>query len=257
MQGLRGHGQRDQHLDDFVVGARGLDDQAFFEAARADVRGHLARADIDALHHAATLELGARDLVGDGLQAGGQLNGLFLHFLLERIVGPELLERHAARHEGMGVAAEGAVMLGRLPDIVLLLDQQRGKGQAEARQRFRLGDHVGLDARFLDREIRARTAAARLDVVDDEERAVLFSQLGDALHPFDGGRVEAAFALDRLEDEGRGRIDARRGILERHLDLLERVDAFAEGTVVGHVGHAAKAAAAVTGARTLRRVAGQ
>jgi hypothetical protein len=33
--------------------------------------------------------------------------------LLEAVVGPELLDRHARGDEGMGVAAEGAVVLGR------------------------------------------------------------------------------------------------------------------------------------------------
>ena len=91
--------------------------------------------------------------------------------------------------------------------VVLLLEQHTGKGKAHTRKRLRLGNDVRLDTGFLEGEILARAAAARLDVVDDQQRTKLLGEAGNALHPFFRGSVEAAFALNGLEDEGCGGID--------------------------------------------------
>ena len=62
-------------------------------------------------------------------------------------------------------------------------DQDRER-QAETRQGLRQGDDVGDDAGRLEAEEGAGTAAAGLDVVDDQQRAVLLGDRGDRAHPF-------------------------------------------------------------------------
>jgi hypothetical protein len=135
-----------------VIRAAGLDDQPVGEGAAADHFGEPARRDVDALHHAAALEPGIGDHGGDAAEPIGddlRLAGDFVH---QRAVEPELFERDAGRDEGVLVAAEGAVVLGRPPDVVLGLDQQQRHRQTEAGDRLRHGDEIGHNAGGLEGE---------------------------------------------------------------------------------------------------------
>ena len=66
-----------------------------------------------------------------------------------------------------------------------------------------LGDEqdVGLDAPVLDRPHLPGAAGARLDLVGDEQDAVLGAQLAQALEEAVLGDDVAALALDRLDDD--------------------------------------------------------
>src|SRR3546814_20811885 len=93
----------------------------------------------------------------------------------------------------MVVAAEGAVVLGRPPNVVLRLQQHHGEGQAHSRERLREGDDVRLDAHLLEGEEAAGAPAARLNVVDDQQAAVLVRELLHAAQPARrGGQIGRA-----------------------------------------------------------------
>ena len=86
--------------------------------------------------------------------------------------------------------------------------------------------HVGLDAPVLDREEAAGAAEAGLDLVGDEQRAVLAAELGAPREVVVGRHVHA-LALDRLDDEGRDlarreRALERGEIVERDLDAVRQ-----------------------------------
>src|SRR3546814_384902 len=148
----------------------------------ADGRRGLALADLDAAEHAATLG-GVAVLAGDAVEALAQMRSLVAHDLAEAVVAPELLQRHAGGDEGMVVAAEGAVVLAGRPDVVLRLQQHHGERQAHARQRLGERDDVRSDPHPLEGEEAAGTPAAGLNVVDDEQAAVLARQALHAAQP--------------------------------------------------------------------------
>ena len=127
---------------------------------------------------------------------------------------------------------------------MLALDEQGGKGKAKAREAFRLRDHVRHDPGFFKAKVGAGAPDPGLDVVHDQQRAQLFRQLCDALHPFIRSGVQTAFALHRLKDKGRRRIDTRGGVFQHGFDELQCVHALAHCAVVGQVGDVAQMAAA-------------
>ncbi len=76
-----------------------------------------------------------------------------------------------------------------------------------ARQALGHGHDVGLDADVLEREHLAGARKAGLDLVGDEQDAVLVAERAKRLQEVGRRDVEAALALHRLDDDGG---DARR-----------------------------------------------
>ena len=116
----------------------------------------------------------------------------------------------------------------------LALEKDDRHRQTEARQRLRQGDDVGHDARGLEREEVAGPAAARLDVVDDQEHAVPGADRSQVPQPFGAGDVQAAFALHALDDRSGGLVEAGGRVRQRPVEILDRVHARAEIAVIGH-----------------------
>src|SRR3546814_7004817 len=83
-----------------------------------------------------------------------------------------MAQRGGRGDEGVVVAAEGAVVLARRPSVEFGAEQGQREGQAHARQRLRLGDDVGGETHAFEAEEGAGAAAARLNIVDDEQRAM-------------------------------------------------------------------------------------
>src|SRR5207248_2593779 len=74
------------------------------------------------------------------------------------------------------------------------------------RKAFREGHEVRLDAELLEGEERPRPAHAGLDLVQAEERV----RLGGGEDEFRVDRMDAAFALDRLDQDQAGVVELRR-----------------------------------------------
>ena len=82
--------------------------------------------------------------------------------------------------EGVGIAAAGAVVLGRAEHNVLRAYEDKRHRQAETRKRLRHRHDVRAHPHLFEGEKDAGAANAGLDIVDDEARAVLFGNPGDA-----------------------------------------------------------------------------
>src|SRR5699024_11122279 len=117
---------------------------------------------------------------------------------------PEGLHGGDGGHERGVVPAEGAVVLTRLPDVEVGAEEDDGQGLPGAAERLGEADDVGFQTHLLEGEEGAGAPAADLDVVDDDEDAVLLAHLEEAAQPRFRGDVDATFGLDRLEDD-RGR----------------------------------------------------
>ncbi len=113
-------------------------------------------------------------------------------------------QRRGRRDEGVVVAAERAVVFAGQPLIELGPEQGERERQAHAGQRFRHGDDVGREAHALEAEEAAGAAAAGLDIVDDQQRAVTLGNVGDRAQPFRRRGIEPAFALHRLDENAAG-----------------------------------------------------
>ncbi len=222
----------------------------------ADGGGGVAIRAADADHHSAAFdEQGVRAIAADDLvHAVGDALALGAHAQSEFVVLPEVLQRRGRGDEGVVVAAEGAVVLARLPLIQLTAQQHHGEWQTEARQRLGQGDDVRLDAHFLEAEEAAGTAATGLDVVDDQQHPVLAAEFFQLAYPLGRSRVQAAFALDDFDDD-RGRlVDAAGRVGEQLVHHRDGVDLIAE--VVG-VGHAADIAQRHAGSAAMMLIAGR
>ena len=119
----------------------------------------------------------------------------------------------AAAHP-IGVAAVGpAVAAGRPGGHQLGRRAERGEGEA-GRDALGHADDVGLDPVVLDREHPPGAAEAGLDLVGDEQDAVLPAELDESLQePRRRGHV-APLAQHRLEDHGRGLVGRGLGLEE-------------------------------------------
>ena len=80
---------------------------------------------------------------------------------------------------------------------------------------------VRLDAGALEAERGATAEEAGLDLVDDEQDALLVAEVGDGAQIVVGGRPDAALALDALEHDGADGAAAGSGVLH---GLAQRVD---------------------------------
>ncbi len=112
-------------------------------------------------------------------------------------------QRLAAVGGGVVAGLEGGGHLGLGP---------AGADRHAVAERLGHRDDVGHDAEVLVREPRAGAAEAGLDLVDHEQDPALVAEPADALEVLGGGRVHAALALHRLEqDRGDRRVEGARG----------------------------------------------
>ena len=68
------------------------------------------------------------------------------------------------------------------------------------------GDQIGHHARVLDGEHLAGARDAALHLVGDQDDAVLVAEPAQSAQELERRHVEAALALDRLDDDGRDRL---------------------------------------------------
>src|ERR1700722_16822211 len=112
-------------------------------------------------------------------------------------------------------------MLARCPDVQVGPDKRERERQPVPADGLRQAHNVRSDPRGLEAEERASPAAAHLDVVDDEQDAVLTAQLSQATQPLRARDVDPALALHGLHDRrGRG-VPAAALVLEQALEPLE------------------------------------
>src|SRR5690606_35402622 len=191
-----------------AVVAAGLDDQAVFEGFGADGGGGFTVRAADADHHAAALdEQGIGTMTADDLlHALADQRAFGLDAVGEFAAGPEVFQSGGGGDEGVVVAAEGAVVLTRLPLVQLAAHDDYREGQTEAAAGFGQGDDVRLDTHFLEAEEGAGATATGLDVVHDEQHFVLAADFFQLAHPVGGSRVQAAFALDHFDEIGRAHV---------------------------------------------------
>src|SRR5699024_10947533 len=150
-------------------------------------------------------------------------------------------------------AAEGAVVLAGLPDVQLRLDEGQRERVAVAADRLREGDHVRVDAGLLEAEELTGAAAAHLDVVHAQQDLVLLAQIGQAAQPLGAGGVDAALALDGLDDPRGGPVQAAAAVRAPTPAVPEVRSDLAEVLVEAHRPGAHQRDA---GAAALHRVAG-
>ena len=83
-----------------------------------------------------------------------------------------------------------------------MLCREQGGQRHAAADAFAERHDIGLDAGMLVVEQFSGTAHAGLDLVDDQQQAVLFRQRAQLRHELIGRRPDAGFALDRLQHHG-------------------------------------------------------
>src|SRR5690606_18381376 len=161
---LVGDHQAAQALHHMVVGATGLDDEAFPEGRPGDLAGQLAAHTVEALEHAATpgSEVTLAVFFDNAGKALRHVLALADDVLREAVVAPVMIDGRLGGDEGHVVAPESAVVLPGTPLVELGFHQHHGKGQAIAAQGFRQGDDIRVDARFLETEEGAGAAATGL-----------------------------------------------------------------------------------------------
>ncbi len=103
----------------------------------------------------------------------------------------------------IGIAAESAGVHARPQARGDLGGGQHGPAGQAAAQGLRQRHHVGRDAEALVGEPIAGPAAAGLHFVEDQQQLVLVGQLAQAGQEAVGRNADAAFALDRLDHDGR------------------------------------------------------
>src|SRR6266545_4935426 len=114
-----------------------------------------------------------------------------------------VVDRGGAGRAGERIAAERRVVAA----FERALDLPRRQGRADRhapREGLRQREEVGLDAPPFDGEESARAAHARLDLVEDQERTRAVADLAGGRQVFRRRDMDAAFALDRLEEDGGG-----------------------------------------------------
>ena len=83
-----------------------------------------------------------------------------------------------------------------------MLGREQGRQRHAAADAFAERHDVGLDAGVLVVEQLSGPAHAGLDLVDDQQQAVLLGQRAQLLQELIGRRPHAGFALDRLQHHG-------------------------------------------------------
>ena len=192
-------------------------------------------------------------MLDDLLHTGVELLDPAAELLLEGVVGPEDLQRLGGGHEGQVVAAEGAVVFARLPDVQLRLEQGQSHRQAVAGDGLGHAHDVRVDAGLFEGEEGAGAAAAGLHVVDDQQNLVAAQQIAQRLQPLHAGGIETAFSLDGLHDDGRRLVHTGARVLQDLLQPQEVRDVAVEVVVIGDFRGVGQRDA---GAAALHRVAG-
>ena len=142
------------------------------------------------------------------------------------------LHRSQTGRAGQRIAAEGAAdgtCGGGVHDLVTAGDRRNRHAAGEG---LRGGHDIRGGARLgpvFGGEVLAGTAVAALDFVSDEQDAVLVADLAHGLDPLDRGGDEAAFALERL-DEQTGDFIGRNALVEH---LLQAVHIVGDGLRLG------------------------
>ena len=172
--------------------------------ARGD---HVAR---DAVDLEAEQQAGAADLDGAGepLERARERVTLAHDVRQQRLVHG--LDDRARRGARDGVAAERARVVARLErDRQLVRDEQRADRQAVG-ETLRERDGVRLRAEPLPREEASGPPHAGLHLVEHEQRAVLVGDVARAGEELRPRRMDAALALNRLDQDARGLVVDRR-----------------------------------------------
>ena len=120
---------------------------------------------------------------------------------------------------GQRIAAVGRAVAAHAQVLGDLGGGEHRTDRVAVAQRLGRRQHVRLDVHLLVGEQRAGAAHARLDFVEDQQRAGLVAQLAQRFQVVRVARNDAALALDRLDDHGRD-IIGNRGA--RGLDVVVR-----------------------------------
>ena len=110
----------------------------------------------------------------------------------------DLVEHGEARSAHQGIAVEGAALVAMLEAGSLFRREQGGQRHAAA-DALAEGHDVGNDRRMFIGEQLAGAAHAGLDLVDDEQEAVLICQSPQLPEELIGRSPHAGLALDRLQ----------------------------------------------------------
>lgn len=159
-----------------------------------------------------------RVLLLDLAQAGAQLLAALLGILAE-VMLLDVVEHGEAGRRRDGVAAERRGARTRI-GVGNLRRRDEGRDWRAVAERLGHCHDVRRHAEVLDGKQLARAREARLDLVDDEQRAMRRKDLLDALEVALRRHDDARIALDRLRDE-RARMTGRRGLD----DVLDHVRA--------------------------------
>ena len=125
---------------------------------------------------------------------------------LEDALFLEHLQHGERRRAGDRVAGIGAAEPAGPAGVHDLRAPDHGREREAARDRLRERVEVRRDAVVLHGEHAAGASGAALDLVRDEQDSMAVAQLAQAHHEFLRRDVEAAFALNRLDDDGRDAI---------------------------------------------------
>ena len=141
---------------------------------------------------------------GDELTERGVPDDGALGDLGDELFGLEDLEHGQTGGGREGTAAESGTVRTRQEEVVVRRghpDRADGETAAEA---LGHGDRVGLHARMLVSEELTGATDAALDLVDHEQDITLAAELLDAAEELRGGGIDAAFSLDRFDQDGGG-----------------------------------------------------
>ena len=122
------------------------------------------------------------------------------------------------------VAAERRAVVAGLHSVRDRIRRDKRADRHAAREAFRERHDIGLYTVFFIGEELARAADARLDLVEDEQRVIFVAELAHALEVAGRWRVDAALALDRLEQHG-ARLVAHHGRELREVVVMDVVEA--------------------------------
>ncbi len=120
---------------------------------------------------------------------------------------------------------------------MIRLHQNHRKGQAHPRQGFRHRDDIRLDAHLFKGKERACPTATGLNVIDNQQCAMLLCQCRDGAHPVSGGSVQTAFPLDRFHQNGRGCINATGRIFQHFGQDLGGIHIITQIAIIGYPGN--------------------
>src|SRR5262249_46155712 len=94
-----------------------------------------------------------------------------------------IVKRRRRRNEGQVVASESADVITGAPQINLGLHQDQCQWQSDPANSFGQANDIGLDAGPLETEECASTAAAHLDVIDDQDNTGAPREFGQPPNP--------------------------------------------------------------------------